>query len=206
MISDDPRGKVEGGCLSFSCGCLMGGCLSSLFVVSAALFVFAYGYWVGMIKHPGNYAYIRVRGEEMQPVLDEGDIVLVDRSYYHGDRNRIRRGDIVWLEPTEAMNRESRLLLRVVGLPGETLTLDSSGELQINGEPLRGFSGAAGVPYQATGETHLPVTLGSNDLYVIGDNSAYWGDPRVEGVVPVKNVRGKAAAILYPPHRAGRLD
>ena len=199
-------GNREGGCFTFSCGCFTGGCLSALFVLSLSILLFAYGYWVGVINHPGGYAYVRVAGEEMRPAIREGSVVLVDRAYFERGDSRVERGDIVLIEPTEKMDRTGRVLLRVAALAGEAIAFDASGALQIGGKPMENYERLAGFVYQATGAFSSPYQLGSDELLLIGDNPAFARDVRAGGVIPMKNLRGKAISILFPPNRIGRLD
>jgi len=184
---------------------LTGGCLTGVLILSLSVLLFAYGYQVGLINHPGSYAYVRVRGEEMRPTIRSGDVVLVDRNHYDPERKPVKRGDIVWIEPTPEMEREGRFLLRVAGLPGETVSFDASGEMRINGKPLDGFPRTAGIIYRTTGELAQPHSLRTNEFFLIGDNPSYWSDKRAGGVIPMKNLRGKAASILFPPNRIGSL-
>lgn len=168
--------------------------------------VFAYGYWVGIVSHPGSFAYVRVTGEEMRPTLGAGDLVLIDRNYYTKAGIGPERGDLVWIEPTERMKTKNRLALRVLAVPGDALTLNASGELLINGDLASKIPELAGVDYRPSVESFLEGPVESNEIFVATDNPSYAEDERVLGTVPIKNVRGKAVSILFPPNRVGRFE
>ncbi len=107
---------------------------------------------------------------------------------------------------------------RVVGLPGETVDIQSPFTL-INGEKLtnppifetisqkkNGFSGyvrpealgAVGIP--------LPITLKSNEYFLMGDNTSWSRDSRFTGPVYRDAIQGKAIRIYWPPRRMGELE
>jgi signal peptidase I len=177
----------------------------AILLVSLSVFVFAYGYWVGIISHPGNYAFTRIGGKEMEPAIRKGDVVLVDRAYYDHDLNHVQRGDIVRVAPTTTMERSGHVILRVAGVGGDELSFGSKGDFRINGKGLEEFSSLAGIVYQATNVIESPRKLDANELFLIADNPEYAKDPRVGGIASVKNLRGKAVSLLFPPNRIGKI-
>ncbi len=112
---------------------------------------------------------------------------------------------------------------RVVGLPGETVEVTPKGVL-INGKPIE-VPAEAG-PYQsidrwtqplnkpsktiaANGCWGHPIRLGSDELFLLGDNTMESFDARVwpsihghqPGAMPLDQVTCKVAAICWPPAR-----
>ena len=59
-------------------------------------------------------------GDSMNPVLENGDIVLVNRFKY--DASAPKRGDIIVFKPNGNENLHSSIK-RIVGLPGETVQI-----------------------------------------------------------------------------------
>jgi signal peptidase I len=68
------------------------------------------------------------------------------------------------------------------------------------------------------GETHGPITVPPESLFVMGDNRDFSNDSRFWGFVPMKNVKGKAIVIwlslwvsfsdsqfIFRPDRIGTL-
>jgi signal peptidase I len=96
----------------------------------------------------------------MMPTLDIGDRIVVDKLSY--DLHGVGRGDIVVFSRPPAENCAgppvSDLVKRVIGLPGETISLSGSGYVLIDGKRLdetwlptaqRGttYPGPSGNPY-----------------------------------------------------------
>ena len=102
---------------------------------------------------------IRIEGVSMQPTYHDRQIDFVNRLAYI--KHEPRRGDVVSIM---LAGRSVMYMKRIVGLPGETIAF-SSGKLLVNGEILT-------EPYvksQCDWEIP-PVTLGTNQYYVVGDN------------------------------------
>ena len=85
----------------------------------------------------------------------------------------------------------SRFVPRVIGLPGDTVVVSSSG-LHLNGDPVP-------EPYVHAGTPTAPK-LGSWDVapgtyFLMGDNRALSCDSRAYGGVPEKNILGQVTEI-----------
>src|SRR5580700_3365010 len=125
----------------------------------------------------------------MEPTLQVGDRIVVDKLSYH--LHGVDRGNVVVFStpPTEdcAGPPVSDLVKRVIGLPGETISL-ADGNVYINGhllpEPflppnLRNdtYPGPATAPFAL----HHAYRIPAGEVYVMGDNrpnscdSRYWG-------------------------------
>lgn len=130
-----------------------------------------------------------VYGVSMEPTLSDGDHLLVasTRDY--------ERFDVICFYPTE--EKEVIYVKRVIGLPGETVSIDEQGTLYVDGERLD-------IPYLIEGraiEQHAttgPVTLGEKEYFVLGDNIACSYDSRFFGAIPENRIIGKATARLIP--------
>ena len=71
-------------------------------------------------------------GDSMNPVLKNGDVVLVDRFRY--DASSPRRGDIIVFKPNGNEHLHS-YIKRIIGLPGETIQIKDDA-IYINGKKL----------------------------------------------------------------------
>ncbi len=201
----NPPPRSDRGCFSFSCGCCSGGCLTAVILISLSILVFAYGYWVGMVGHPGEYGYVHVLASGMSPTIQQGDLILVDRNHYA--QERVKRGDIVlFVPPGESSELDAKQFLRVAGLAGESVTFNASGELMINGTRLTRDIRFSERDYRLKGKPPEPVSLGENQYYLLGDDRAEARDSRKFGPLEMKNLRGCALSVLFPPHRVGRID
>jgi signal peptidase I len=116
-----------------------------------------------------------VPGESMEPTIMAGDTV---RSVPLPDP--LTRGTLV---VHRRPGVEGVFARRVVGLPGEQITIED-GKVVVDGQPLA-------EPYLAPGtvtEGGEPVTLGSDEVYLLGDNRANANDSRISGPVKLADI------------------
>lgn len=140
-----------------------------------------------------------VVGESMEPTLDDGDNVLIDKlSYRMGD---IERYDIV-VFPVDGIF----LIKRVYGLPGENIRIDETGLIYINGEVIDDRY-AREIMTDAGRAGGLGVTLAEDEYFVLGDNRNNSIDSRAleVGSVRNKNIRGKVLIRLSPLSKFGKV-
>lgn len=146
----------------------------------------------------------QVFGQSMEPALSQGDYLIVSKlgaswaRLFHRDYLP-KRGDIVVLDST--LNH-SQLIKRVIGLPGERVTV-AGGEVTIyNDEHRNGFD-----PYKELElgprftDGQLTIVVPEDHVFVIGDNRVAGGslDSRSElGPVPTKNIVGHSVLRLFP--------
>jgi signal peptidase I len=145
----------------------------------------------------------------MEPTLRINDRILVDKLSYH--LHGIHRGDIVVFSTPPAENcggpRVADLVKRVIGLPGETVSL-SDGQVYIDGKLLA-------EPWFATG-TEPPTTPGpsselyalrhpfkvpADHVYVMGDNRTVSCDSRYWGPIIESSIVGKVDLRFWPLSR-----
>lgn len=133
-------------------------------------------------------ARVRVDGFSMNPTLQNGEYVLVSRLSYKLDIPQ--RGDIIVFSFPVDQNQD--LIKRVIGLPGETVSVRQNNVL-INGIPLE-------EPYIAQAPLYSGEwTVSEGQLFVLGDNRNDSKDSHQWGLLPMENVIGKALAIYWPP-------
>ena len=140
----------------------------------------------------------KVRGESMRPTLHPGDRLLVDPQTYAGTVPR--RGDIVVIQGQAKTG--DRHLKRVVGLPGEAVTI-SEGMLFIDDEHLvepylKGLPASMGLKNQSW-------SLGEGEYFALGDNRAHSTDSREYGPIKRELLLGKAWFRVWPISRLGSL-
>lgn len=116
-----------------------------------------------------------IYGNSMEPALMEGDDVLVEKLSYL--ISSPRRFDIVIFRYRDGKNdKENRLYAkRVIGLPGETIQI-IAGEVYLNGERLS--EPQVSEPVLKPGRAVLPVTLGEEEYFLLGDNRNASADSR----------------------------
>lgn len=160
----------------------------------------------------------------MLPTLAEGDRILVCRVCVRVDD--VDRGDVIvfegpdgsspdrgaiggalrWLGETlgVASPPHDDFVKRVAGLPGDTVEIDRTGRLYVNGS-------AVDEPYlqrPVPPLDHPPTTVPDGMLFVLGDNRGDSGDsrcapPECTGLVPVDTVIGVTFMRIWPPARVG---
>ncbi len=133
---------------------------------------------------------VRVEGESMLPTLLDRETMFVEKvSYMLG---KPERGDIViCFYP----GYKESCVKRVVGLPGETLTI-RSGKVWIDGEPLN--ESEYWKDLILSWDMQFKVEEGS--VFVMGDNRNASKDSRNTsvGCIPYEKILGKVRSVIWP--------
>lgn len=130
----------------------------------------------------------RIEGSSMEPSMHPNQYVLVDKiSYMLGAP---QRGDVVVFNYPLATERD--FIKRVIGLPGETVTVDG-GVVTIDGQPLE-------EPYISAPPMYANTwTLGSDEYFVLGDNRNSSSDSHSWGPLNRQYLIGRAIFVYWPP-------
>ena len=134
-------------------------------------------------------ARVRVDGFSMRPTLQDGEYILVNKLAYK--LGQPQRGDIVVFK--FPVNPEEDLIKRVIGLPGDTVSVQD-GVLSINGVVVDEPYINAPPAYNGT------WIVEEGDLFVLGDNRNDSRDSHQWGLLPIENVIGRAVLIYWPPN------
>lgn len=130
-----------------------------------------------------------IRGDSMQPTFVDGERVMISKLSPTVDA--IDHGEIVIFADPQNATRD--LIKRVIGLPGDTVTVDED-EVRVNGvlihEDYVLRAGARSI--------HRERTLGAGELYVLGDNRGNSKDSRDFGPISQSSVKGKVVLRLWP--------
>lgn len=131
----------------------------------------------------------RIEGISMEPNFHHGQFLIINKLAYK--LGRPARGDVVVFHYPRDPNRD--FIKRVIGLPGDTVEV-RQGQVFINGAPLY-------EPYPLLLGTYSapPVTVGLNQVYVLGDNRNNSSDSHTWGSLPVDLIVGKAWISYWPP-------
>jgi signal peptidase I len=133
-------------------------------------------------------ARVRVDGFSMQPTLKDGEFVLVNKLSFRF--NQVQRGDIIVFH--YPVNPDEELIKRVIGLPGDHVTVQDQ-HVSVNGQVLS-------EPYIAAAPLYSGEwTIADGQLFVLGDNRNDSSDSHSWGLLPFENVVGKAVLIYWPP-------
>lgn len=138
----------------------------------------------------------RISGSSMLPTLHDGEYVFVYRLAYW--RHPPKRGDIIVFR--YPLNPKRTLIKRVIGLPGETVSVHN-GQVYINGKPLPEDYILSSPRYTAA-----PVTVGPDEVYVLGDNRNNSNDSHAWGLLKQEMIVGKAVVRFWPLDRISLLS
>jgi len=130
----------------------------------------------------------RVEGVSMQPGLHDNEYVLVNKIAYlfHAPE----RGDVIVFH--FPLDTSKDFIKRVIGLPGDTITVDST-SVRVDGVLLN-------EPYisERANPQGQRWAVPLNSYFVMGDNRPASDDSRDWGYVPRDDIVGKAV-IVYGP-------
>ena len=164
----------------------------------------------------------RVEGHSMEPNIHDGQYLIVERLPYSTGFpvNLLRRtlgrlplgnqalsyvyhppqrGDVVVFIPPN--NQKKDYIKRVIGIAGDRVEL-RQGTVYVNGYPL---NEPYTMPGQGPASTWGPSLVGKDELFVLGDNRGASTDSRFFGMLPAKDVIGKAWLSYWPPRHWGFL-
>lgn len=130
----------------------------------------------------------------MEPTIMTGDI-LVSTRY---DADEIERYDIVVFK---AVNEDVYYIKRVIGLPGETITVEN-GSVYADGVELDSSYINGVMDGSGDGIYIVP----EDGYFVMGDNRNNSNDSRFWGSVPSANIVAKAKFIVFPLSSIGSLS
>lgn len=153
----------------------------------------------------------QVRGNSMLPTLHDNDRIFVSRVTYKF--REPQRGDIVVLYSPE--NKDIEFVKRVIGLPGDTITIDNceppfrtSCDLRVNDTLLEEqyikdktqlFDGS---PYGEGQQIQIP----EGSLFVMGDNRTGSLDSRIFGPVAIEDIVGVVFFRYFPQSQIGKIE
>lgn len=141
------------------------------------------------------FFFVVVPSGSMIPTIDEMSILFATRVH---DPEKLERGDIVVFESDEL---GLTLVKRLVGLPGDTVILDDSGKMTLNGEPVE----EPYVFYRSGMSAKFQVPEGH--YLFLGDNRSGSNDARMwkQPYIPAGKICGKAQFTIWPVANFGGL-
>lgn len=165
-----------------------------VFVLAAVLLLTAF-----VFKHSV------VEGASMNNTLSDGDHLIISDLFYTPER-----GDIVVFEDYSTILKKA-VVKRVIALPGETVQVVRNADgrsvtVYVNGEALE----EEYAYYAPSG--HLdecgPITLGDDEVFVMGDNRLNSTDSCDAGVGPIKidSILGKVLFRFFPFDSFGTVN
>jgi len=137
---------------------------------------------------------IKVNGDSMFPTLKDQSLGFSNILTY--ELFGVNRYDIV-IVYVESM--DEYLVKRVIGLPNETIEVKDD-QVYINGELINqdflNDDYVSQFPIFTSG--FESVTIGEDEVFLMGDNRPYSSDSRVFGTFKLEDIIAKDAYIFYP--------
>lgn len=142
------------------------------------------------------FILVTVPSESMVTTIMPGDRLYVNKLF---NINDAKRGDILVFRSDEM---DSRLVKRLIGLPGERVEIDEEGQVFINGQKLEEH-----YVRQARGVAQT-FNVPEGTYFFLGDNrpisldARYWSNPYIDE----EKIIGKAVFRFFPLNRIGKIE
>jgi signal peptidase I len=139
----------------------------------------------------------RVQGTSMEPLLRDGDRIVVNKFVYRFQP--IETGDVVvfWYPRDPSVS----FIKRVVGRPGDVVEI-RAGRVFVNGTAVA--EGYLREGFHDEG-FHHPTTVQPGHYFVLGDHRRSSNDSRSWGEVPQKYIYGQAVFRFWPLGQIGPI-
>ena len=135
-----------------------------------------------------------VKGDSMVPNFHSGDYLIVDEISYRFSEPS--RGDVVVLK--YPLDTTQRFIKRVIALPGETVDIKSGVITVTKDGKTIDINEKAYIPSSLTTDGTVHTVLHGDQYFVMGDNRPFSYDSRRWGVLPKKDIVGRALLRIFP--------
>ena len=143
---------------------------------------------------------VRVDGTSMDTTLKNGEILILNKL----DKN-YERFDVVVVN-VEVDGKESKLVKRIIGLPGESIEYKDN-ELYINNEVIEDVASARTNDFSLKGIYNIEK-LPEDSYFVMGDNRKYSRDSRdyTVGIIKKEDIVGTTTLRIFPLNKIGKFN
>ena len=131
------------------------------------------------------FGMLRMKGISMVPSISDGDLVV----YYRLEKE-YRSGDIVVFD-----NGQDTYVLRIVAVEGQTVDINGSGDLMINGH-IEEDQSYFKTKEAEDSDVKFPYVVEKGKIFVIGDYRKESKDSRIFGAIDKTEIKGKVLSIL----------
>ena len=150
-----------------------------------------------------------VDGASMETTLHNGDRLIVYKlpktlSNIMNKPYTPSRWDVVVFDrPSSLVTSDAtdHLIKRVIGLPGERVVVKDGSVTVYNKDYEQGFNPDEGKEYAKdilTTDRSADITVGANQVFVMGDNRTNSADSRMFGPIATSSIVGKATSRFIP--------
>jgi signal peptidase I len=132
----------------------------------------------------------------MEPTIQRNSALVADMSAY--STTNPARWDVVIFRPP--FSPDSQFVMRIVALPGETVSFLSGG-VTVNGNAIVSPPSITNIAYvsldhpaiaRGGSQVPSPYVVPINCYFMLGDNSTNANDSRMWGALPRTNILGRA--------------
>lgn len=137
-----------------------------------------------------------VRGASMEPNFQDGQYLIIDELSYRF--REPQRGEVIVFRYPQ--NHNQFFIKRVIGLPGEQVTIENGNVIIRNDKYQEGvqLDESAYLPPDVRTGGNLTMQLGPEEYFVLGDNRPASSDSRSWGVVHRYEIIGRAWIRAFP--------
>ena len=156
-------------------------------ILTNTLVIFVIILAVGSIIATMFMPVIEITDSSMQPLINDGDIILTYKT------NKFKNGDIV------AFYHGNKILIkRVIGISGDYVNIDVSGNVYINGSLIQ--EDYVKELKKGNSNVSFPLQVPANSIVVLSDDRDNTLDSRIEEIGSVKesDIIGKVILKIYP--------
>ncbi|MGI8743587.1 MAG: signal peptidase I [Bryobacteraceae bacterium] len=145
------------------------------------------------------YQPVKVEGTSMMPALNDQERIFINKFIYQYNVGKIERGDmVVFWYPNDV---SKSYIKRVIGIPGDRVKVDR-GTVVIDGKRLD----ETYVPREYRDDTSMASqVIPPDEYFVLGDHRSSSNDSRSWGLVPRRDIYGKAVFVYWPLDKLGLL-
>lgn len=138
----------------------------------------------------------RIEGYSMEPNFHDGQFLMVNKLIYM--LHPPERGDVVVFHFPG--NLKKNYIKRIIGLPGEKVQI-SQGKVYVNDVQLD-----ENYPLNEASYDWGPRVIDPEEFFVLGDNRPESSDSHAWGLLPAKDLIGKAWISYWPPQEWGLVN
>ncbi len=135
-----------------------------------------------------------VSGTSMVPTFQNKDYLVIDQLTYRFSEPH--RGDVVVFRPP--YNKSIFLIKRIIGVPGDTVTVKNGIATITNADHPNGIQLSDGYTTPDTLIEDITTVVTEGNYFVMGDNRPASYDSRRWGLLPKKNITGRAFLRVFP--------
>lgn len=134
-----------------------------------------------------------VNGQSMEPNFSDGNYLIIDELSY-----RLRephRGEVIVFEsPVDS----TRLIKRIIGLPGETIQIENDKIKIYNNDNYQILDETEYLPEEIQTIGDVKIVLNENEYFVLGDNRLASYDSRRFGPIFREDIIGRVYLRVWP--------